>query len=574
MHRMHAQASPSVTLEKGVPRLRPTRPVRATDPFRSNRHGKRPAAVYIFPTDGERRTTAILAAVAFVTLIAVCLALYLLNRSSRWGILSLRLSTHSELRSAPLAPCDRCITPLPTPRALVPHTPALVALPRDSGDSYLSYLPHSGFHNQRIALENALVLSHILNRTLLIPPILLGDPPIRYRPSINLQVDVALYSKASLEHCAFVSDGTHIPADCADLGAHVHVPWDWLIDLQSLVNKYGIKILAREDLSDAFLVQLGVNHSGTYFLRDTDVYQYRLYDSLTDNKPLGARYMSRVNLPTLATLSNRHRLLQFGTLFGTTRIRLSDPVHIALRGAVRRAMVFSNPQLLAIADNVRDSPKLGGDLRYAAVHLRLGDGVFADAEVRALNMRSVWWKLVRELGLSDEDAAKVESRRPRGGRGVFLPPPTQVRDVVASRVPHPPPPPLGRSRECQRKALHPLLGIPLYVATDKPNHHALSIFRHSFPCLYFLHNFTSYMAQLEMISMSSNGTSSTSTFANADHSATAYQRSLAPFLPPFLDAIIASKARVVMGTPGSTFSRFVEDVLWRAYHHWDIVQRG
>jgi len=34
---------------------------------------------------------------------------------------------------------------------------------------FLSYLPHSGFHNQRIALENALVLARLLNRTLLVP---------------------------------------------------------------------------------------------------------------------------------------------------------------------------------------------------------------------------------------------------------------------------------------------------------------------------------------------------------------------------------------------------------------------
>ncbi|KAL8284078.1 hypothetical protein RQP46_005191 [Phenoliferia psychrophenolica] len=41
----------------------------------------------------------------------------------------------------------------------------------DESARYLSYLPHSGFHNQRIALTNAFVLSTLLNRTLLVPPI-------------------------------------------------------------------------------------------------------------------------------------------------------------------------------------------------------------------------------------------------------------------------------------------------------------------------------------------------------------------------------------------------------------------
>lgn len=40
---------------------------------------------------------------------------------------------------------------------------------------YLTYLPHSGFHNQRIEMENALLLSYILNRTLLLPKANLGN---------------------------------------------------------------------------------------------------------------------------------------------------------------------------------------------------------------------------------------------------------------------------------------------------------------------------------------------------------------------------------------------------------------
>src|SRR6185312_1206373 len=35
-----------------------------------------------------------------------------------------------------------------------------------SGEKFLSYWTHSGYHNQRIALENALLLAKMLNRTL------------------------------------------------------------------------------------------------------------------------------------------------------------------------------------------------------------------------------------------------------------------------------------------------------------------------------------------------------------------------------------------------------------------------
>ncbi len=41
-------------------------------------------------------------------------------------------------------------------------------------ERYLAYLPHSGLSNQRIELANGLLLAHILNRTLIIPPAFLG----------------------------------------------------------------------------------------------------------------------------------------------------------------------------------------------------------------------------------------------------------------------------------------------------------------------------------------------------------------------------------------------------------------
>ncbi|GAA5922041.1 uncharacterized protein JCM15063_003168 [Sporobolomyces koalae] len=41
---------------------------------------------------------------------------------------------------------------------------------------YIGYLPHSGYHNQRVALQNALLLGKLLNRTVLIPPIWIGWP--------------------------------------------------------------------------------------------------------------------------------------------------------------------------------------------------------------------------------------------------------------------------------------------------------------------------------------------------------------------------------------------------------------
>ncbi|GAA6060403.1 hypothetical protein JCM10212_004656 [Sporobolomyces blumeae] len=46
----------------------------------------------------------------------------------------------------------------------------------DPTEKYIGYLPHSGFHNQRAALQNALYLGALLNRTVLVPPVWIGWP--------------------------------------------------------------------------------------------------------------------------------------------------------------------------------------------------------------------------------------------------------------------------------------------------------------------------------------------------------------------------------------------------------------
>ncbi|GAA5859674.1 hypothetical protein JCM8547_006188 [Rhodosporidiobolus lusitaniae] len=51
----------------------------------------------------------------------------------------------------------------------------------DESARYLGFLPHSGYHNQRIALQNALLLGKLLNRTVLLPPVWIGWPvPTQY----------------------------------------------------------------------------------------------------------------------------------------------------------------------------------------------------------------------------------------------------------------------------------------------------------------------------------------------------------------------------------------------------------
>lgn len=67
------------------------------------------------------------------------------------------------------------LPPIPIPISVLP-SPSSSAEPLDPDEKFLGFLPHSGFHNQRMELQNALMLGKLLNRTVLIPPIWIGWP--------------------------------------------------------------------------------------------------------------------------------------------------------------------------------------------------------------------------------------------------------------------------------------------------------------------------------------------------------------------------------------------------------------
>lgn len=70
----------------------------------------------------------------------------------------------------------------------------------DPSERYLAYAPHSGFHNQRIAFINALTLAKLLNRTLLVPPVILGDV-VPWAQSANLRGMLEVAEKAPFREC-------------------------------------------------------------------------------------------------------------------------------------------------------------------------------------------------------------------------------------------------------------------------------------------------------------------------------------------------------------------------------------
>jgi hypothetical protein len=99
----------------------------------------------------------------------------------------------------------------------------------------------------------------------------------------------------------------------------------------------------------------------------------------------------------------------------------------------------------------------------------------------------------------------------------------------------------------------------LYIATDLKETRQqplLSRFYSTFPCTFDLSDFKRHLAPLDRFINPIDGIP------------------LRSHLLPFIDALVAAKALRVAGTKGSTFSYYIEDVLWRTSHDLPIKQRG
>lgn len=434
----------------------------------------------------------------------------------------------------------------PPPRATLPsdadtqviayRTPG--SLDRQPGEKYLSYLPHSGFHNQRIAFENALTLARLLNRTLLAPPARLGAP-LRYVKYSNLVRHVALSDKEGLRHCARVPDSIPMPPECEGYDSYTLVPWDWLVDLSKMSRSQ--KIIYRWNMSDLYVPEaLDLNSTDILPLHENDVYQYRFLDDLTDVSPPNSKFATDLHIPNLARA--HQTLLQVGSLFGSSRLRLIDHDNLRLRGDIRASMSFASPELLRVVRAI--TARLGPD--YVGVHIRLGDGVFK--EKRETLARDIWRDLVANVtgGAPTDDLLELLNKiawsptyPTRTGHPAF-------RRSPCRRWPH-------VSKELRR------FNVPVFLSTDirdPENDPALTGFFRAFPCTHLLGDFGMQMAPLKKLKNGYDGLA------------------MEPFLIPFLDAMVVGEARIAVGTEGSTFSRYILDVLWRVNHGLEIEQRG
>jgi hypothetical protein len=416
---------------------------------------------------------------------------------------------------------------------------------RPPHDKYLSYLPHSGFHNQRIALENALVLAFALRRTLFVPPIRLAYKPIRYVEFDTLVRHHELSSKVGLQHCPHVASYLSRPLECLDYSESSYLPWSWLVDLSAPLGH--LPPIQLPNISHRWLhTHFYLEESDIYSLKDYSPYQFQFLDTKSDAPLKSDRYAQDIYFSDLLTVDAR--LLQFGTLFGTSRLRLKDPTNLAYQRTVRQSMLFTNQELSQVADSIAVS--LGG--HYLAAHIRIGDGSFKFDAARTV--KTIWWSLLQDvLGFSSAEICHLQGEF--SGPGDFNCSQEFTCTGNCSLLATVSDLPFRVSRPTCRFPGHPegpyeLLNIPLYVATDvrqPESDHAFHLLRRTFPCIFFLTDFPRHVQQLGSLISPYDGVR------------------LQPFLLPFIDAMVAAKALAFVGTQGSTFSKFVT-TLWHFYH--------
>jgi hypothetical protein len=239
-----------------------------------------------------------------------------------------------------------------------------------------------------------------------------------------------------LEHCPLVPASIPAPDKCSGYEEWTSIPWDHLINLSAMEENIRVKMIQWDRSPIAQYMKkshINIFKADTLTLQDSGTYDFQFLDTLDDVLPMWDKYLYPIYIQKLAQAPER--LLQIGTLFGSSRLRLKQGVSKIMRRDVRTGMAFTNPHLSCVADMTYKA--LGAV--YISAHLHVRDGQFEQWSTN--NARSIWWKLVHLVcGLDLEETLALEQQFNPFDED--LDPPLIQPDVPSLRVPHPPLPPL------------------------------------------------------------------------------------------------------------------------------------
>lgn len=391
-------------------------------------------------------------------------------------------------------------------------------------EKYLTFFTHSGFQNQLIQVENGILLAWYLNRTLILPKALLGEP-FGWSQFSKLYLHHILRDTSNPYCKRFKDKKSRKLASCPDPKKYALASFDDLFDLSWA--KRHVKIVQRESsdfdwLESNFGIQRGLqidNKShGTYvdgdvlFFKDETRYDWRIYDVPTRYKYLG-RYAGSLDV---AELQNRtEKLIHFTSLFGTGKFLMKNPENVKFFEKLKSSITYKHPAVLKITEIVIDA--LGGSGNFLGAHLRTADGLFVDAIPE--NIESILEK-IENITAKSIESTKIQHLLTN----------KNISSLLSTCVT------LAKSKQTTL----------VFLATDAINPRNddkfKQLWQHS-PCTFTLNDILPNNSPL---------------WSHMDQfRATHTGDSLRRFLIPLVDALVASKGNSFIGTKGSTFSGYI-----------------
>ena len=279
---------------------------------------------------------------------------------------------------------------------------------------YISYLTHSGLNNQRISLENAILTAAILNRTLIIPPLFLGKA-VPWKSYIHLKSLLKQRShqiqttrrkcidevsrRILMNNATNIRDNLYIA--CRKPSREV-TKWSLFVNFNFL-DALGISYI---EMDNPFEYP-NFNISDSTIIKDEELYSYKLFDTTLDqihnnqfeyhditvvkddqlvqeqpyiNTPvpitneLQSFYLGKYKFPLeLEYVSHFNQsLLQFGSLFGSSRLTLLDKNNLKIQSYIQKSLLFNNPFIHEITRKMR--LKLGS--HFISIHYRSTEAGF------------------------------------------------------------------------------------------------------------------------------------------------------------------------------------------------------
>lgn len=144
--------------------------------------------------------------------------------------------------------------------------------------------------------------------------------------------------------------------------------WSWLLNTTALSSLQ--PLISRPSHSRAFFSDaLGLAPADIHTFPDRKRLSAAIFDSPSSPLPDDFKYAARTNIGELRAMRDV-RLLEFGSLFGSTRLELSGAENVAHRERVRDLMAFEQPVMGEVRDAVAE--RLGGAGNYHGLHLRVG----------------------------------------------------------------------------------------------------------------------------------------------------------------------------------------------------------